>query len=480
MQEIKKINLSLEFKYCKINDIGEVVSGGTPSTSKNEYWYGDIGWITPKDLSSYDDIYISRGERNISSEGLNNSSAKLVPKNTVLMTSRAPIGYIAIANNELSTNQGFKSLICNEKICHYKYFYYWLKLNIKYIINNSNGSTFKEISGGTFKNLELSLPSLNEQKAISSVLWTIDEKISVLKRINKNLEEQLLRIFDSWFLKFELSNEFSDSKLGLIPKGWKIDYLGSKKSCSIIKSGIDEFDNSKIYIATADVDNSIITSNDTLITMDDKPSRANMQPISNSIWFAKMIDSKKLIMVDEYCNDLLNNYIFSTGFCGLKCVDKYFYYLWTFLLTDVFDVMKNNFCTGTTMQAINNKDTKLIEFVLPDDKTITQFNSIAKPMFKKIYYNNLEIKKLQRLRDALLPKLMSGEIDVSKINCDLKIIIRKIYIKSSKLFLWRYLSENQNHIKNTKSNETLLKSRAIHKINKFLAKFNARYRYYRQ
>ena len=93
------VNLSLEFKYYKIEDIGEVVSGGTPSTSKNEYWNGDIGWITPKDLSSYDDIYISRGERNISAEGLNNSSAKLVPKNTILMTSRAPIGYIAIANN---------------------------------------------------------------------------------------------------------------------------------------------------------------------------------------------------------------------------------------------------------------------------------------------------------------------------------------------------------------------------------------------
>lgn len=330
------------------------------------------------------------------------------------------------------------------------------------------------------ENLEIYVPPLETQKKIGKVLSFFDKKISLNKKINKNLEEQLLRIFDSWFLKFELSNEFSDSKLGLIPKGWKIDYLGSKKSCSIIKSGIDEFDNSKIYIATADVDNSIITSNDTLITMDDKPSRANMQPISNSIWFAKMIDSKKLIMVDEYCNDLLNNYIFSTGFCGLKCVDKYFYYLWTFLLTDVFDVMKNNFCTGTTMQAINNKDTKLIEFVLPDDKTITQFNSIAKPMFKKIYYNNLEIKKLQRLRDTLLPKLMSGEIDVSKINCDLKIIIRKIYIKSSKLFLWRYLSENQNYIKNTKSNETLLKSRTIYQINKFLAKFNARYRYYRQ
>ena len=241
------------------------------------------------------------------------------------------------------------------------------------------------------------------------------------RNLNKNLEDTILKIFDSWFVKFELSNELSDSKLGLIPKGWKIDYLGSKKSCSIIKSGINEFDDSKVYVATADVDNSIITNNDTLITMDDKPNRANMQPITKSIWFAKMIDSRKLIMVDDYCNDLLNNYIFSTGFCGLKCVDKYFYYLWTFLLTDAFEVMKNNFCTGTTMQAINNKDTKLIEFILPDDKTINQFNVIAKLMFKKIYYNSLEIKKLQKLRDTLLPKLMSGEIDVSKINCDLEL-----------------------------------------------------------
>ena len=290
----------------------------------------------------------------------------------------------------------------------------------KQIKSLTGGSVQSVINTKDIADLLIPIPSLDKQKEIADFISLFNKKISVCKSINKNLEEQLLRIFDSWFLKFELSNEFSDSKLGLIPKGWKIDYLGSKKSCSIIKSGIDEFDNSKIYIATADVDNSIITSNDTLITMDDKPSRANMQPISNSIWFAKMIDSKKLIMVDEYCNDLLNNYIFSTGFCGLKCVDKYFYYLWTFLLTDVFDVMKNNFCTGTTMQAINNKDTKLIEFVLPDDKTITQFNSIAKPMFKKIYYNNLEIKKLQRLRDTLLPKLMSGEIDVSEVNCDLE------------------------------------------------------------
>ena len=124
-------------------------------------------------------------------------------------------------------------------------------------------------------------------------------------------------------------------------------------------------------------------------------------------------------MVDDCSEDLLKNYIFSTGFCGLKCVDKYFYYLWTFLLTNAFDTIKNNFCTGTTMQAINNKDTQLIEFVLPDDKILSQFNSIAEPIFKEIYYNNTENKKLQKLRDTLLPKLMSGEIDACEINNNL-------------------------------------------------------------
>ena len=404
MQEIKKINLSLElrkFSELTINFDKERIplSSSERESKKGKYpYYGAQGIIDHVDEYIFDGEYLLIAE---DGENLNSRSQPIA--NVVL-------GKFWVNNHAHIVKTNSKCEI------HY----------LCYLLNNINisgyitGSAQPKLNQYNLNNMVLEIQDYETQYKISIILKRINDKIKLNEKINKNLEEQLLRIFDSWFLKFELSNEFSDSKLGLIPKGWKIDYLGSKKSCSIIKSGIDEFDNSKIYIATADVDNSIITSNDTLITMDDKPSRANMQPISNSIWFAKMIDSKKLIMVDEYCNDLLNNYIFSTGFCGLKCVDKYFYYLWTFLLTDVFDVMKNNFCTGTTMQAINNKDTKLIEFVLPDDKTITQFNSIAKPMFKKIYYNNLEIKKLQRLRDTLLPKLMSGEIDVSEVNCDLE------------------------------------------------------------
>ena len=417
MQEIKKINLSL---IEHLDNYLELITYGftNPMPDSNEGPWK----ITAKDVINGKINYDTARKTTIDSFE-NDLTPKSKPKiNDILLTKDGTLGRLAIVDQEnICVNQSVAVLRPNKKIIP-QFLYYLLSSPYyqKTMLNDSDGSVLKHIYITRVKKMDVQIPDLTHQKKIIQILELIDNKIDVLIKLNKNLEEQLLRIFDSWFLKFELSNEFSDSKLGLIPKGWKIDYLGSKKSCSIIKSGIDEFDNSKIYIATADVDNSIITSNDTLITMDDKPSRANMQPISNSIWFAKMIDSKKLIMVDEYCNDLLNNYIFSTGFCGLKCVDKYFYYLWTFLLTDVFDVMKNNFCTGTTMQAINNKDTKLIEFVLPDDKTITQFNSIAKPMFKKIYYNNLEIKKLQRLRDTLLPKLMSGEIDVSEVNCDLE------------------------------------------------------------
>ena len=417
MQEIKKINLSLEWKSCKIGDVVSVRRGSSPRPIKDYVSETGMPWVKIADATKDQTRFINFTSEFIKEEGIE-KSVVVNPGDLIVSNSATP-GLPKFMNIKACVHDGWLVFDSYNGILKDFLYYYFIVIRGR-LVNQANGSVFKNLKTDIVRNFDINLPDLETQEKIVKILSQIDKKIETTIKINKNLEEQLLRIFDSWFLKFELSNEFSDSKLGLIPKGWKIDYLGSKKSCSIIKSGIDEFDNSKIYIATADVDNSIITSNDTLITMDDKPSRANMQPISNSIWFAKMIDSKKLIMVDEYCNDLLNNYIFSTGFCGLKCVDKYFYYLWTFLLTDVFDVMKNNFCTGTTMQAINNKDTKLIEFVLPDDKTITQFNSIAKPMFKKIYYNNLEIKKLQRLRDTLLPKLMSGEIDVSEVNCDLE------------------------------------------------------------
>ena len=177
-----------EWKECTIADLGTVVGGATPSTKDPEnYENGNIPWITPKDLSNYSDRYISHGERNITAKGLNSCSAQLMPKHTVLFTSRAPIGYVAIANTELCTNQGFKSVIPNEHT-DYLFLYYLLKYNKDKIEGLGSGTTFKEVSGSTMRGITVRVPkSLQIQKTIGSYLDHIDTKIEINRKINENL-----------------------------------------------------------------------------------------------------------------------------------------------------------------------------------------------------------------------------------------------------------------------------------------------------
>ena len=177
-----------EWRKCTLSDIGTIVGGATPSTKKPEnYKNGMIPWITPKDLSDFSGRYIEHGERNITEVGLKSCSAQLMPRHTVLFSSRAPIGYIAIAANELCTNQGFKSVIPNAETDPL-FLYYLLKYNSDKIENLGSGTTFKEVSGSTMKNVEVKIPcSLAEQIAISSVLGAIDDEIEINNAINNNL-----------------------------------------------------------------------------------------------------------------------------------------------------------------------------------------------------------------------------------------------------------------------------------------------------
>lgn len=184
----RKGMIMTEWIDCKISDIGTVVGGATPSTKKNEnYEGGQISWITPKDLSTFDVRYIERGERNITEIGLKSCSTQLMPRNTILFSSRAPIGYIAIAAKELCTNQGFKSIIPNENIDPL-FLYYLLKYNKDRIEALGSGTTFKEISGSTMKNIEVRVPKLKKvQSKIASILALIDDKIELNLKINNNL-----------------------------------------------------------------------------------------------------------------------------------------------------------------------------------------------------------------------------------------------------------------------------------------------------
>ena len=182
-----------------LSNFGKVVSGGTPKTKVAEYWGDDTSWISPADLSGYSDKYIHKGRKSITPFGLANSSAKLMPKGSVLFSSRAPIGYVAIAGNELCTNQGFKSLVPNEAVDS-DFLYYYFKSIKQLAEKRASGTTFKELSGKVFSNLPLSLPPLPEQRAIVS---KIEQLFSELDNgiANLTLAQEQLKVYRQAVLK---------------------------------------------------------------------------------------------------------------------------------------------------------------------------------------------------------------------------------------------------------------------------------------
>ena len=196
------------WSYRKVSEIAEVVGGGTPRVHESAYWGGDIPWLTPKDLSCKHSRYVSRGERNITAMGLENSSARMLPPNTVLLTSRDSVGHVAIAETAVATNQGFCNLVMKEDT-HYEYVYYVLLSNTDYLKQHAAGSTFQELSGSTLKGLDFLFPPLPEQKAIANILGALDDKIELNRKMNETLEEMARAVLKS----LEASEHFSASLL---------------------------------------------------------------------------------------------------------------------------------------------------------------------------------------------------------------------------------------------------------------------------
>lgn len=175
---------------CQIHHLGRVVSGGTPSTRIPEYWGDDIAWISPADLSGYTSKSIAHGAKSLSQAGLDNSSAQLMPKGSVLFSSRAPVGYVAIASNELATNQGFKSLVPAQGI-NSSFLYYYFR-SIRTLANDrATGTTFKELSGKAFAKLPAVLAPLVEQRAIvakiESLFSELDQGVAQLEALRTQL-----------------------------------------------------------------------------------------------------------------------------------------------------------------------------------------------------------------------------------------------------------------------------------------------------
>lgn len=179
-----------EYRICSLSEVGTIVSGATPRTAEEDNFGGNIPWITPADLSSYSAKYISHGARSLTEKGYNSCATQLMPEGTVLFSSRAPIGYVAIASNPICTNQGFKSIIPNKSILS-EYLYYQLKYLKKHIQDLGSGTTFKEISAKKLSTVQVVVPSISEQRRIVAQIEELFSELDAGVETLQGIKQQL-------------------------------------------------------------------------------------------------------------------------------------------------------------------------------------------------------------------------------------------------------------------------------------------------
>ena len=386
-----------EWKECKIADIGTVIGGATPSTKDSaNYENGTIAWITPKDLSTFTGRYIKRGERNITEIGLKSCSTQLLPPNSVLFSSRAPIGYIAIAANEVCTNQGFKSVIPNDDTDPL-FLYYLLKYNKDKIESMGSGTTFKEVSGNTMKGISVRVPQdVSVQKRISAVLGMIDDKIEENERINDNLEQQAKALYKDWFLDF---SPFSSD--GTLPEGWRIGTVGDiiqlHDSKRVPLSGTERSKMAKLYpyygaTSLMDYVDNYLFDGIYLLLGEDGTVVDNLGfPILQYVYGRFWVNNHAHII---------------TGKEGFSVEELYLF----FGLTNIKSIV-----TGAVQQKVSQQNLKKVPAIIPSSTALSSFDELIQPIFSQIRNLRDENARLTSLRDTLLPKLMSGELDVSAV-----------------------------------------------------------------
>lgn len=390
-----------EWKECTIADLGEVVGGATPSTKNLEnYENGTISWITPKDLSAFNGRYIFRGERNITEIGLRSCSTKLLPKNTVLFSSRAPIGYLAIAAKEMCTNQGFKSVIPNADT-DYMFLYYLLKYNKDNIENMGSGTTFKEVSGNTMKSIKVRIPiDIEEQRKIAVVLSALDDKIELNTAINENLEQQAQAIFKAWFVDFLPFG-------GFMPENWIETTLGD-----VTKNIRKRVSNNYTPVLSA------INSGNLVYSDDFFTKQVYSKDISKYIEVQKWgfaYNPARINIGSIGVNDLGIVGCVSPVYVVFSVQEEYQSFFRFYFRQSIFKQQAMTRASGSVRQTLNYSDFSLIDLVYPTSDYAKKFDEIWKSYYDVIVKLRAENERLSEIRDTLLPKLMNGEIDVSAV-----------------------------------------------------------------
>ena len=417
-----------EWKEYSFYELIDIIGGGTPKTTVEEYWNGHIPWLSVKDFNT-DNRTVYETEKSITELGLQKSSTKLLNKGDLIISARGTVGALAQLGKQMAFNQSCYGLRANSKTTN-DFLYYLLKYKLRSIQSNTHGSVFSTITKDTFKILKAIIPiDIEEQKAISKILSDLDEKIEVNNKINKKLEEMAQVIFKQWFIDFEFPNEdgkpykssggeMSESEQGMIPKGWEYkkldDVLNTIEAGNRPKGGagnltegipsigaeniigLGKYDYSKEKFVTEDYFNSmkkgIVQSKDVLLYKD-----------------GAQLGRKTMIMdgfPHEKC--CINSHVFILR--SNNSISQSYLYFW--LDQDYMTQNIINLNANSAQPGINQIQVKSLNILVPTKEIIEKFELTVNSLLDKLLVNCKENTKLANIRDTLLPKLMSGEIRV--------------------------------------------------------------------
>ena len=378
-----------EWKEYKLVEIMELIGGGTPKTSNPDYWNGDIPWISVKDFNG-DRRYVGVTEKKITKLGLENSSTKILSKGDIIISARGTVGELAIIPSDMAFNQSCYGVRAKDFVDS-SFLYYLLKQSVNILKHNTHGSVFDTITRETFDNIPISLPPLPTQQKIATVLSSLDDKIELNNRINDNLEQQAQAIFKSWFVDFEPFG-------GRMPEGWKVGKLGE---VSMLSAGGDKPQEVSDKL-TGEFSIPIYSNGLDNFGLYGYTKKAKIFDESVTVSARGTIGYVCLRVVPYVPIVRLISLIPKKDFISAK-------YLYLYLLNC------NIAGTGTTQQQLTVPAFSKESIIIPSKDIIDNFTNIVNPFFDTIFHNRKENSILATLRDTLLPKLMSGEIDVEKV-----------------------------------------------------------------
>ena len=402
----------MKWKEGRLGEVcSRVCSGGTPKSTNLSYYGGEIPWLNTKEID-FNRIYST--EKTITESGLSNSSAKWIVPNTVTVAMYgATAGKSCIVKVPMTTNQACCNLTINEEVADYEFVYYTLKNDYTTLASLANGGAQQNLNAQIIKDYVLKMPSLADQHRIASILSSLDRKIELNNKINADLEEMAQAIFKNWFVDFEpfKDGKFVDSELGMIPEGWKVgrlDEIADVVGGSTPSKAKPEYYTQKgiAWLTPKDLSNhpAVYTSRGEIdITEEGYNSTSTKLMPKGTILFTSRAPIGYISIAQ---NDICTNQGFKSlvpkkaGTCFLYCFLKY-----------VTPEIENK-STGSTFKEASGSLMKSLQVIMPEQKVFEDFETIVSPLFARIESLEKENSRLSLLRDTLLPRLMSGELEV--------------------------------------------------------------------